>query len=191
MNFFPQSIPEVIVIEPKVIADERGFFCETFREDRLEKFLGFRVEFVQDNLSESSRGVLRGLHYQLHPYAQSKLVSVIKGNVLDVAVDIRRGSPNYGKHVAIELSDLNKKQLFIPRGFAHGFVVLSKKAIFSYKVDSYYNPENDRGLAFDDEHLNINWMIPKSELQLSKKDTAQPKFSDLTESFEYNLDYYA
>ena len=145
--------------ELKVHGDERGYFVETFRQDKFEDALGYKVNFVQDNESESSRGVLRGLHFQNPPFAQGKLVRVIKGAVLDVAVDIRRGSPSFGQHVAVELSGVNRKQMFIPRGFAHGFVVLTDTATFAYKVDNYYSPEYDRGLAFDDVDLNIRLAV--------------------------------
>ena len=190
MKFIPQSIPDVWIIEPKVHGDERGYFVETFRQDRFEDALGYKVNFIQDNESKSSKGVLRGLHFQLAPYAQSKLVRVIEGVVLDVAVDIRRGSPTFGQHVAVELSGINKKQLFIPRGFAHGFVVLSDTATFSYKVDNYYSPESDRGLAFDDVDLNIDWRLNKQQLLLSHKDTQQPQLKELTDSFDHNYNYY-
>ena len=150
MNFIRTDIPDVVIIEPTVHGDERGYFVETFRQDKLEAFLGFKVDFIQDNESKSGKGVLRGLHYQLHPASQTKLVRVIKGRVLDVAVDIRKGSPTFGKHVAVELSEENKRQVFVPRGFAHGFVVLEEDTVFAYKVDNYYSPENDRGIAFDD-----------------------------------------
>ena len=166
MKFNPQSIPDVWVIEPKVHGDERGYFVETFRQDEFEDALGYKVNFIQDNESKSRKGVLRGLHFQLPPHAQSKLVRVIKGVVLDVAVDLRKGSPSFGQHVAVELSGDNKKQMFIPRGFAHGFVVLTDTATFAYKVDNYYSPECDRGLAFDDVYLNINWQLPKQQLLL-------------------------
>jgi dTDP-4-dehydrorhamnose 3,5-epimerase len=152
--------------------------------------VGHRVDFVQDNESSSARGVLRGLHYQLPPHAQSKLVRVIKGTVLDVAVDIRRGSPTFGQHVAVELSEENKRQLFVPRGFAHGFVVLSEQAIFAYKVDNYYSPECDRGLAWDDPALNIDWRLPAADIQLSGKDQKQPLLAEISEGFEYDVDYY-
>ena len=140
MNFIQTEIPEVIIIEPKVFGDSRGYFLESFNKKEFERNIG-KIDFVQDNESKSTYGVLRGLHYQLPPFAQSKLVRVIKGEVLDVAVDIRKGSPTFGKHVAVELSEENKKQLFIPRGFAHGFLTLSKEAIFTYKVDNYYAPD--------------------------------------------------
>lgn len=189
MNFIKTAIPEVVIVEPKVWGDDRGYFVETFRDDLFCEAVGYQVNFIQDNESKSSYGVLRGLHYQLAPFAQSKLVRVIKGKVLDVAVDIRDGSPTFGKHVAIELSDENKRQLFVPRGFAHGFVVLSDEAIFAYKVDSYYSPENDRGVAFDDETIGIDWMVPKDKLQLSEKDTKQPSF-EACDKFEYGVNYY-
>lgn len=191
MNFIRTAIPDVVIIEPKIHGDERGYFVETFRQDKLEAFLGYKVGFCQDNESKSSYGVLRGLHYQLHPAAQTKLVRVIQGKVLDVAVDIRKGSPTFGEYVAVELSEENKRQLFIPRGFAHGFVVLSNEAIFTYKVDNYYSPENDRGIAFDDTDIGINWQIEHSKLQLSDKDMKQPLLKDAGELFQYGLDYYA
>jgi dTDP-4-dehydrorhamnose 3,5-epimerase len=191
VQFNPQAIPDVIVIEPSVHGDERGYFVETFRQDKLEQALGYNVNFVQDNESKSSKGVLRGLHFQLAPHAQSKLVRVIEGSVLDVAIDIRKGSPTFGQHVAVELSGENKKQVFVPRGFAHGFVVLTDTATFAYKVDNYYSPECDRGLAFDDKQLNIDWRLPKDQLKLSDKDTKQPSLSDLVDCFDYSKNYYA
>jgi len=191
MQFIPQTIADVVLIKPKVHGDERGYFIETFRQDKFEAALGYAVNFVQDNESKSTKGVLRGLHYQLAPHAQSKLVRVIEGSVLDVAVDIRSGSPTYGQHVAVELSAENKHQLFIPRGFAHGFVVLSETAIFAYKVDNYYSPECDRGLAFDDLALGIDWCLPEDSLQLSEKDTKQPEFSELATDFDFKINYYA
>ena len=168
MQFIKQSIPDVIVIEPTVHGDARGYFTETFRQDLFEEAVGYQVNFLQDNESRSSKGVLRGLHFQLAPFAQSKLVRVIEGRVLDVAV---------------ELSADNKRQLFVPRGFAHGFVVLSEAATFVYKVDNYYSPECDRGLAFDDPELDINWCLPKEDLILPEKDRRQPLFADLPEYF--------
>ncbi len=190
MQFTRTQIPEVIICEPKVHGDSRGYFTETFRTDKLEEFVGYKIDFCQDNESKSSYGVLRGLHYQLPPHAQTKLVRVIKGKVLDIAVDIRAGSPTFGKHVSVELTDENKKQLLIPRGFAHGFVVLSEEAIFAYKVDNYYSPECDRGIAFDDNDLNIDWEIDHSEMQLSQKDTKQPLLKDTVDLFKYGVDYY-
>ena len=176
MNFKRLDIPDVILCEPNVYGDERGYFSETFRQDKLDDFLGFNIGFCQDNESKSTFGVLRGLHYQLPPYSQAKLVRVIEGSVLDIAVDIRRESLTFGRHVAIELTGENKKQLFVPKGFAHGFVVLSKSAVFSYKVDNYYNPEFDRGIAFDDEKLGIDWKLKSGDLKLSIKDRSQPIF---------------
>ena len=191
MNFIRAEIPDVLIIEPKVHGDSRGYFVETFRADKLEEFLGYKINFCQDNESKSSRGVLRGLHYQLASAAQTKLVRVIQGRVLDVAVDIRKGSPTFGKHVAVELTAENKKQMLIPRGFAHGFVVLEDDTVFAYKVDNYYSPENDRGIAFDDEALNIDWMVPHAELNLSTKDKVQPKLNETNDLFEYAMNYYA
>jgi len=190
VEFVKQVIPEVIVVKPSVHGDSRGYFVETFRQDLFEKALGYAVNFVQDNESKSSRGVLRGLHFQLAPHAQSKLVRVIEGAVLDVAVDIRVGSPTFGQHVAVELSGENKRQIFVPRGFAHGFVVLSDTATFTYKVDNYYSPECDRGLAFDDEQLNIDWGLDKEVFHLSEKDTKQPMFAELSECFNIAQNYY-
>jgi len=190
MKFIKTSIPEVIICEPLVHGDDRGYFIETFRQDKLEDYLGFQLNFVQDNESKSTKGVLRGLHYQLAPAAQSKLVRVIKGRVLDVAVDIRVGSPTFGKHVAVELTSDNHKQLFIPRGFAHGFVVLSESAIFAYKVDNYYNPSCDKGISFDDVDLKIGWILPAELLQLSSKDLGQPGLKTNKDLFEYGVNYY-
>lgn len=193
MNFVKTKIPDVIICEPVVHGDERGYFVETFRQDKLEEFIGYKIKFCQDNESKSSKGVLRGLHYQLSPYAQTKLVRVIKGRVLDVAVDIRKDSPTFGKHVCVELSAENKRQLLVPRGFAHGFVVLEDDTVFAYKVDNYYSPECDRGIAFDDEKLGIDWQINHNELNLSGKDTKQPKLFDIkdeNELFKYGENYY-
>ncbi len=191
MNFLRTEIEDVIIIEPIVHGDERGYFVETFREDKLEEFLGYKINFCQDNESKSSKGVLRGLHYQLAPAAQTKLVRVIQGSVLDVAVDIRKGSPTFGKHVAVKLSGENKKQMLVPRGFAHAFVVLEDNTTFAYKVDNYYSPENDRGIAFDDKDLGIDWILNTDELNLSAKDKTQPRLCEATDIFEYGVNYYA
>lgn len=190
MQFTRTKISDLIIIEPTVHGDSRGYFVETFRQDKLEEFLGYKIPFCQDNESKSSKGVLRGLHYQLHPCAQTKLVRVIQGRVLDVAVDIRKGSPTFGEHVAVELSGENKKQLLVPRGFAHGFVVLEDDTIFAYKVDNYYSPQNDRGIAFDDASLKIDWILNHEELKLSDKDTKQAKLNETEDLFEYGVDYY-
>ena len=189
MQFTRTKIKDVVIIDPKVHGDERGYFVETFRQDKLEAFLGFSVNFCQDNESKSSRGVLRGLHYQLAPAAQTKLVRVIKGRVVDVAVDIRKGSPTFGEYVAVELSEENKRQLFVPRGFAHAFVVLEDDTVFAYKVDNYYSPENDRGLAFDDPEIGIEWPIDPAELKLSDKDRRQPKLTE-ADLFSYEENLY-
>lgn len=191
MTFTRTAIPDVVIIEPKVHGDSRGYFVETFRQDKLEEFLGYQINFCQDNESKSSKGVLRGLHYQLPPHAQTKLVRVIHGRVLDVAVDIRKNSPTFGKYVAVELSGENKKQLLVPRGFAHGFVVLEDDTVFAYKVDNYYSPECDRGIAFDDKNLNIDWILNHNELNLSAKDTKQPKLNETNDLFEFGVNYYA
>ena len=178
------DIPEVLIFEPKVFGDPRGYFMESFREDQIKQHIG-NVNFVQDNESFSQYGVLRGLHFQLPPFTQSKLVRVIEGEVLDVAVDIRVGSPTYGKHVAVRLSSENKRQLWVPQGFAHGFIVLSKTALFSYKCDNYYAPEYDGGIRWDDPLIGIDWVIPLNEIQLSTKDMQQPMLSDI-QSFNYD-----
>ena len=190
MEFTRTKISDVIIIEPKVHGDDRGYFVETFRADKLEDFLGYKINFCQDNESKSSKGVLRGLHYQLAPAAQTKLVRVIQGSVLDVAVDIRKGSPTFGQYVSVKLTGENKKQLLVPRGFAHGFVVLENDTTFAYKVDNYYSPENDRGISFDDIDLDIDWILDKEELNLSAKDKIQPKLSETNDIFKYSVNYY-
>jgi len=173
MNFIEQKIKGVWVIEPRVFADDRGYFMESFKQAEFEKHVG-KVDFIQDNESKSSYGVLRGLHFQTGEWAQSKLVRVIVGKVLDVAVDIRPDSPTFGQYVAVELSAENKRQLFIPRGFAHGFVVLSHEAIFSYKVDNVYAPQAEGSVNFADSTINIDWQIPLSDVLLSEKDKSAP-----------------
>lgn len=182
MIFTEQKIKGVWVIEPKVFADSRGYFMESFKQNEFEEHIG-KVDFVQDNESKSSYGVLRGLHYQKGDCSQAKLVRVIKGEVLDVAVDIRKSSPTFGQHVAVLLSEENKKQLFIPRGFAHGFVVKSQEAIFTYKVDNVYAPLADAGIAFNDPAINIDWGISANEMLLSEKDQKHPCLKD-AEVFE-------
>jgi dTDP-4-dehydrorhamnose 3,5-epimerase len=183
VKFRPQSIKDVLLIEPNVHSDERGYFVELFRQNELENAIGYKINFIQDNESRSTKGVLRGLHYQLPPYTQAKLVRVIEGSVLDVAVDIRKSSSTFGKHVAVELTGDNKLQMFIPHGFAHGFVVLSDSATFSYKVDNYFTQEYDHGIAFDDKHLSINWNLPRKALQLSEKDLNLPLLSEIVSPF--------
>lgn len=188
MNFIRCEIPDVVIIEPLVHGDDRGYFMEIFRQDKLEDFLGFKLNFCQDNESKSSYGVLRGLHYQLPPFSQTKLVRVIEGIVLDIAVDIRKGSKTFGQHVSVELTGENKRQVFIPRGFAHGFIVLSEYATFAYKVDNYYAPSHDRGIAFDDPAIGIDWVAEREKLKLSKKDTTQSLLKDAEVfSFKDNL----
>ena len=190
MQISKTKLEGIFIIEPKVFGDDRGYFVETFRQDIFEKAIGHQVNFIQDNESKSSYGVLRGLHYQLPPFSQSKLVRVIEGSVLDVAVDIRKGSPTYGEYITVELSSENKKQLFLSRGFAHGFLVTSKTAIFAYKVDNYYAPEFDRGIVFDDPQINIDWQIKKEDLLLSQKDKNQPLF-DKAEVFDFSENLYS
>lgn len=178
MIFTRLEIPDLILCEPTFFGDDRGYFGETFRQDKLDDFLGYNMKFVQENESKSMFGVLRGLHYQLNEFAQAKLVRVLRGSVLDVAVDIRENSKTFGKYISVELSFVNKKQLLVPRGFAHGFVVLSDEAIFSYKVDNYYAPNSECGILFDDLDLGIDWNLNKDELKLSAKDKAQPTFKN-------------
>lgn len=175
MNFIKTEIPGVIVIEPRIWLDERGYFFESFKDDLFRKNVG-EINFVQDNESKSTYGTIRGLHYQIPPFAQSKLVRVVKGKILDVAVDIRRGSPTFLKHVAVELSEENKKQLFIPKGFAHGFSVLSGECVVNYKVDSYYKKEAERGIRFDDKTLNIDWKIDGKDIIVCERDKSFPSF---------------
>lgn len=177
MNYIKTEIDGVFIIEPKIFNDSRGYFFEAFKYSDFEKNIG-PVSFIQDNESKSCRGVLRGLHYQKGSYSQAKLVRVIKGCVLDVAVDLRSGSATFGKHVMVELSDENKRQFFIPRGFAHGFLVLSDEAIFTYKVDNEYSPENEASIRFDDPDLNIKWPMKSSEILTSKKDLEAVSFKD-------------
>lgn len=188
MDFVKANIPDVVIIQPKVIKDERGHFSETFRQDKFYDFIGYKVNFCQDNETKSNKGVLRGLHFQLPPFVQSKLVRVIQGEVLDIAVDIREGSPTFGQYVREILSDKNMKQLFIPRGFAHGFLVMSEWAIFSYKVDNFYSYKHDAGLAYNDPALNIDWRIQNDQLILSKKDLKLPHLCNLKKEC-YELKY--
>lgn len=183
MKFIETEIKGLFVIEPKVFGDDRGYFFESFNQREFERIIGGTV-FVQDNESLSTRGVLRGLHFQKPPFDQAKLVRCIQGTVIDVAVDLRLNSSTFGKHVEVILSEENKRQFFIPRGFAHGFAVLSEKAIFAYKVDNWYAPEYDSGIAWDDPDLNINWQIDLSEIQLSKKDESLDRFKELVTPFE-------
>ena len=184
MNFIKTEISDVYIIEPSVFGDSRGYFLESFNLEKFEENV-YPIKFVQDNESKSSKGVLRGLHFQKPPFNQAKLVRCIEGRVMDVAVDIRKGSPTYGKHVAIELTGENKRQLFVPRGFAHGFVVLSESATFAYKVDNSYAPEYDSGIKYDDSDLNINWGLTENEVQLSVKDKNLPAFKDLNSPFNF------
>ena len=184
MEILETEIPEVKIIIPKVFGDARGFFFESWNRQRYEE-CGIACNWVQDNESRSRFGVLRGLHYQAAPYTQAKLVWVMAGSVLDIAVDIRKGSPTFGKHVAVELSADNHWQIFIPRGFAHGFVVRSQEALFAYKCDNRYMPSHERGIAFDDPSLGIDWQVDRENYILSDKDTKNPLFRD-AELFDYN-----
>ena len=182
------SIDGLLIIEPKVFNDNRGYFFESFNQIEFDKEINYR-HFVQDNESKSTYGVLRGLHFQKPPYAQAKLVRCVKGKVLDVAVDIRKGSPTYGKHEAVLLTEDNHKQFFIPRGFAHGFIVLSDEAIFQYKCDNFYNPESEGGISILDDSLGIDWQVSLNDLNinLSEKDKNHPLLKDLDSPFSYEL----
>ena len=184
MNFIKTDIPDVIIIEPKIYGDHRGYFFESFNQKQFETNVK-EINFVQDNESKSSRGVIRGLHFQKPPYTQAKLVRCLKGCVLDVAVDIRVGSPTYGQHVTVELSEDNKRQLFIPRGFAHGYLVVSEEAIFAYKVDNWYKPEYDSGIMWNDIDLGIDWQLENDSIRLSERDLNQLVFRDLQSPFNY------
>ena len=190
INVIETSIPGVVVIEPRVFGDARGYFMETWSQRDFNSLVR-PVRFVQDNESRSSYGVVRGLHFQKGKSSQSKLVRVIEGKVLDVSVDIRRGSPTFGKHVAVELTGDSHRQLFIPKGFAHGFAVLSDSALFQYKCDSFYDPSSEESIAWDDPELGIDWHLPTEDIILSEKDKAAPRFRDAGELFDFNIDYYA
>ena len=182
MEVIKTDIDGVVIIEPRIIKDERGYFFESFSQREFEEKVG-RINFVQDNESKSIYGVMRGLHFQKPPYAQSKLVRCVQGAVLDVAVDIRKDSPTYGQHVAVELTEDNHRQLFIPKGFAHGFVVLSGIAVFQYKCDEFYHPEVDGGISILDDTLGIDWKIDLNDARLSVKDTQHPLFKDFDSPF--------
>lgn len=189
MEVIKTAIDGVYILEPRIFRDDRGYFFESFSQREFEEKIG-KIIFVQDNESKSSYGVMRGLHFQRPPYAQSKLVRCVKGAVLDVAVDIRKGSPTYGQHVAVELTADNHRQFFIPRGFAHGFAVLSDEAIFQYKCDNFYAPQADGGISILDASLNIDWQIPTEKAILSEKDTKHPLLQDFDSPFDINLPLY-
>lgn len=189
MEVIKTDIEGLVIIEPKVFKDARGYFFESFSQREFEQKVR-RVNFVQDNESMSSYGVMRGLHFQRPPYSQSKLVRCVKGRVLDVAVDIRKGSPTYGKHVAVELTEDNHRQFFVPRGFAHGFAVLSETAVFQYKCDNFYAPEADGGISIKDESLGIDWQISTESALLSEKDLKHLCLADFDSPFDYNENLY-
>lgn len=189
MNVINTDLDGVVIIEPKIFGDARGYFFESFSQREFDEKVR-KVRFVQDNESMSRYGVMRGLHFQRPPFTQSKLVRCVTGKVLDVAVDIRKGSPTYGRHVAVELSEDNHRQLFIPRGFAHGFVVLSEMALFQYKCDNFYAPQADGGISIMDESLGIDWMIPSDKTLLSEKDTMHQCLKDFDSPFAYGMDLY-
>ena len=190
MKLIHTDIEGVFIIEPKLFSDERGYFFEAFNSRRFEELTGIRTAFVQDNESRSARGVVRGLHFQLPPHAQSKLVRVVRGRIIDVAVDIRRGSPTFGRYVAVELSDENHRQLFIPRGFAHGFSVVEGDAIVEYKCDNYYAPEAEGAIRWDDPELAIDWRID-GEVIVSAKDQKNKPLRECSTLFDYKTNYYA
>lgn len=189
MEVIKTAIEGLVIIEPKVFNDSRGYFFESFSQREFEEKVR-NINFVQDNESMSSYGVMRGLHFQRPPFTQSKLVRCVKGKVLDVAVDIRKGSPTYGQHVAVELSEENHRQLFVPRGFAHGFAVLSETAIFQYKCDNFYAPEADGGISIKDDSLDIDWQIPTANAILSEKDIKHVCLKDFDSPFEYGMNLY-
>ena len=188
------AIDGVVIIEPHIFEDARGYFFESFSQrefdEKVAPILGHTVNFVQDNESKSSYGVMRGLHFQRPPFTQSKLVRCVKGAVLDVAVDIRKGSPTYGHHVAVELTEGNHRQFFIPKGFAHGFAVLSETVVFQYKCDEFYHPEVDGGISILDDSLGIDWRIPTEKTILSEKDTKHPLLKDFDSPFDIKVDIY-
>lgn len=187
INVIKTDIEGVVIIEPRVFGDERGYFMETWSQKDFDEQVR-PIKFVQDNESKSKYGVLRGLHFQKGEHAQSKLVRVLKGRVLDVAVDIRKGSPTFGKHVSVELTGENHRQIFIPRGFAHGFVVLSEEAIFQYKCDNLYAPQSEGAIMWNDPALGIDWQIPAKDILLSEKDQHHPLLAECPEVFDYNID---
>jgi len=180
MKLVKTKLEDCVILEPNVFKDNRGYFLESYNQKNFNELTGMSVNFVQDNESFSSKGVLRGLHYQTGSFAQAKLVRVIKGKVLDVAVDIRKDSPTFGEHISVELSEDNKRQLFVPRGFAHGFIVLSDVALFSYKCDNFYNKASEGGVIFSDPKLNIDWILPKNEFIVSEKDLELPELKNAT-----------
>ncbi len=190
MKVIQTTIPEVVIIEPDVFGDSRGYFFESYSQKKFDELVR-PVRFVQDNESKSKYGVLRGLHFQKGKDAQSKLVRVVKGRVLDVAVDIRKGSPTFGKYVSVELTEDNHRQLFVPRGFAHGFSVLSEEAIFQYKCDNLYAPHAEGAIAWNDPEIGIDWQLPAEDVLLSAKDAAHPMLKDAEDLFDYKVDYYA
>ena len=191
MKLINTDIEGVYIIEPRLFEDERGYFFEAFSERKFAELTGIETRFVLDNESRSAKGVVRGLHFQLPPHAQSKLVRVVRGAILDVAVDIRRGSPTFGRYVAVELSEHNHRQLFIPRGFAHGFSVLEGDAIVEYKCDNYYAPEAEGAIRWNDATLAIDWHSTNNEAIVSAKDKLNPMFEECERLFDYNTDYYA
>jgi dTDP-4-dehydrorhamnose 3,5-epimerase len=191
MNYIKTAIPDVWILEPKVFEDARGYFMETYRAEDFDKAVGYSVQFIQDNQSMSTKGVLRGLHYQKGEASQAKLVRVLSGSVVDVAVDLRKDSPTFGKYVAVELTEDNHRQLFVPRGFAHGFSVLSEEVIFQYKCDNLYAPESEGAIAWNDPDIGIDWQLPAEDVLLSAKDSAHPMLKDATDLFDYNVDYHA
>lgn len=194
MEIIHTEIKDVLIIEPRFFKDARGYFFESFSQrefdEKVTPIIGHDIRFIQDNESMSSYGVMRGLHFQRPPFTQSKLVRCVKGAVLDVAVDIRKGSPTYGKHIAVELTEENHRQFFVPRGFAHGFAVLSETAVFQYKCDEFYHPEADGGISIKDDSLSIDWRIPTEKAILSEKDTKHTMLKDFESPFDINISLY-
>lgn len=194
MEVIQTKIKDILIIEPRVFKDSRGYFFESFSQrefdEKVTPILGHSINFVQDNESMSSYGVMRGLHFQRPPYTQSKLVRCVKGAVLDVAVDIRKGSPTYGQHVAVELTEESHRQFYVPRGFAHGFAVLTETAVFQYKCDEFYHPEADSGISILDTSLGIDWKIPTDKALLSEKDTKHEMLKDFDSPFDINVNLY-
>ena len=190
MRITETGLEGLLVIEPKVYKDSRGFFFESYNKRTFQEITGQDVDFIQDNLSRSGYGVLRGLHFQINPFGQSKLVTVLKGEVLDVVLDIRKGSPTYGKYFSLKLNEENKLQVFVPKGFAHGFIVLSEFAEFHYKCDSYYTPDYESGIHYNDPEINIDWELPSSDIKISEKDKSLKTLKEAENNFSYTVERF-
>ncbi len=190
MRIIETDIEDLLVIKPNVDKDSRGFFFESYNKKRFQEVTGQDVDFIQDNLSRSDYGVLRGLHFQIKPFGQSKLVTVLKGEVLDVVLDIRKGSPTYGKYFSLKLNEENKLQVFVPKGFAHGFIVLSEFAEFHYKCDNYYTPDYESGIHYNDPEINIDWELPSSDIKISEKDKSLKTLKEAENNFSYTVERF-